>query len=99
MTWSATFVALVWCNLDGVGIATGVAANQAWSDAYETSSGALILAAYEGLGCFGGFCVVILVLGSVTNNAPCAYAGANTFDALGRYAKRFLAGFGVWSSS
>ena len=87
MTWSANFIGSVWCNLIGIGIGTGVAANQAWSDAYSMSSGALILAAYEGLGRFGGFCVVILAPGSVANNAPSAYSAANSFQALGRYTK------------
>lgn len=87
MTWSATFIPLVWCNLVGIGIGTGVAADQAWSDAYDISSGALVLAAYEGLGRFGGFCVVILAFGSVASNAPGAYSAAVTFQALGRYTK------------
>ena len=70
-----------------MGIATGVAINPAWSDAYSVSSGALLLACYNGLGGFGGFCVVILALGSIINNAPCTYAAALTFQVLGRYAK------------
>lgn len=70
-----------------MGIATGVANTPAWSDAYNVSSGALLLACYDGLGGFGSFCVVILALGSITNSAPCAYATALTFQVLGRYAK------------
>ena len=70
-----------------MGIATGVATKQSWTDAYGISSGALLLQAYDGLGGFGSFCVVILALGSVTNNAPCTYAAALTIQALGRYAK------------
>ena len=86
-TWSGTWIALIFCNIIGIGIATGVASNQAWSDAYSISSGALLLAAYEGLSGFGGFCLVLLALGSVTNNAPCSYAAALTAQVLGRYAK------------
>ncbi len=47
----------------------------------------MLLQAYNGLGGFGRFCVVILALGSVTNNAPCTYAAALTIQVLGRYAK------------
>jgi purine-cytosine permease-like protein len=86
-TWSGIWLALIFCNIVGVGIATGVATNPAWNDAYGISSGALLLACYDGLGGFGGFCVVILALGSITNNAPCTYAAALTIQALGRYAK------------
>ena len=87
MTWSGTWVATVFCDLIGVAIATGVPTNPGWSDAYSVSSGALLLACYDGLGGFGGFCAIILAFGSITNNAPCTYAAANTFQALGRYAK------------
>jgi len=86
-TWSGTWIALIFCNIVGVGIATGVAITPAWNDAYGISSGALLLACYEGLGGFWSFCVVILALGSVTNNAPCTYAAALTIQVLGRYAK------------
>lgn len=87
MTWSGIWVALVFCNIIGVGIATGVAATPSWGDAYAVSSGALLLACYDGLGGLGGFCVVVLALGSITNNAPCTYASALTCQVLGRYAK------------
>ncbi len=86
-TWSGTWLALIFCNIVGIGIATGVAGTPAWNEAYGISSGALLLECYHGLGGFGGFCVVILALGSVTNNAPCTYAAALTIQVLGRYAK------------
>ena len=35
--------------------------------------------------CRGKFCVIILALGSVTVNAPCTYAAANSIQAMGRY--------------
>ena len=86
-TWSGGWISLIFGNLIGIGIATGVASTPAWTDAYAVSSGQLLLTAYEGLSGFGGFCVVILALGSVTNNAPCSYAAANSIQAIGRYAK------------
>ncbi|KAL8695479.1 MAG: hypothetical protein Q9218_000057 [Villophora microphyllina] len=86
-TFSATWLANIFCNIIGVGIATGVPNVPSWADAYGVSSGALLLETYRGLGGFGGLCVVIIALSSVTNNAPAAYTAANTFQALGRYAK------------
>ena len=86
-TWSAIWLATIFCNIIGVAIATGVSTTPGWNDAYSVSSGALLLACYDGLGGFGGFCVVILALGSITNNAPCTYAAALTAQVLGRYAK------------
>ncbi|KAL8781795.1 MAG: hypothetical protein Q9203_000107 [Teloschistes exilis] len=87
MTFSATWLGLIFCNILGIGIATGVANVPSWTDAYEVSSGALLLETYRGLGGFGGLCAVIIALGSVTNNAPFAYTAAITFQAPGRYAK------------
>ena len=81
------WLSTIFCNIIGVAIATGVPATPGWSDAYEVSSGALLLACYDGLGGFGGFCVVILALGSITNNAPSTYSAALTAQVLGRYAK------------
>ena len=86
-TWMGIWVPLIFCNIVGVGIATGVAINPVWSDAYSVSSGALLLACYNGLGSFGSFCVIILAVGSITTFAPCTYAAALTFQVLGRYAK------------
>jgi purine-cytosine permease-like protein len=87
-TWSGIWVALIFCNIIGVGIATGVPNIAEWSDAYKISSGALLYACYSGLGGFGGFCVVILGLGTITNNAPCGYSAALTIQVLGRYTKK-----------
>lgn len=86
-TWSGIWIALIFCNIIGVGIATGVANTPAWSDAYNISTGALLLACYDGLGGFGSFCVIILALSSITNTAPCNYSAALTFQVLGRYTK------------
>ena len=86
-TWSGTWTALIFCNLLGVGIATGVTETPTWSEAYKQSSGALLLQCYDGLGGFGSFCVIILALGSVTNNAPCTYSAALSIQVLGCYAK------------
>ncbi|KAI9644683.1 Vitamin B6 transporter [Ciborinia camelliae] len=87
-TWSGIWVSVIFCNIVGVGIATGVPNIPAWSDAYNVSSGALLYACFSGLGGFGGFCVVILALSSITNNAPCSYSAALTIQVLGRWASK-----------
>ena len=87
MTWFGIWAALIFCNIIGVAIATGVPKSPSWSNAYEVSSGALLLACYDGLGGFGGFCVVILAFGCITNNAPGTYSAALSFQVLGRYTK------------
>ncbi|KAL8644050.1 MAG: hypothetical protein Q9226_007961, partial [Calogaya cf. arnoldii] len=87
MTWIAVFVACILCNIVGIAIATGVDSNPQWASAYTVSSGALLLECYSPLGGFGSFCLIILALTSVTNNAPCTYSGALTIQVLGRYAE------------
>lgn len=86
-TWSGLWLPTIFVNILGVGIATGVSTTPAWGEAYETSTGALLLACYNGLGGFGSFCVVILALGSIANNAPGAYSAALSLQVLGKYGK------------
>ncbi|KAL8669841.1 MAG: hypothetical protein Q9168_005593, partial [Polycauliona sp. 1 TL-2023] len=87
LTWTGIFAATILCNIVGFAIATGVDGNPRWASAYEISSGALLLECYNGLGGFGSFCLVILALTSVTNNAPFSYAAALSIQVLGRYTK------------
>lgn len=87
MTWSGIWVGLLFPNLIGVAIATGVPTTPSWTDAYSVSSGALLLACYDGLGGFGSFCTVILAFGVITNQAPTIYSAALSAQVLGRYAK------------
>ncbi|KAI1843480.1 hypothetical protein JX265_001828 [Neoarthrinium moseri] len=86
-TWSGLWLSSLIAGIIGVGIGTGVPTKPSWAEAYSVSSGALLLECYRGLGGLGGVCVVILALGSIANNAPATYAGANTCQVLGRYAK------------
>lgn len=86
-TWSGMWLAIIFANILGVGIATGISTTPEWSDAYDISSGALLLACYNGLGGFGSFCVIILALGSIANNAPGTYSAALSLQVLGRYGK------------
>lgn len=87
MTWSGMWTAIIFADLIGVAIATGVATTPAWNHGYAISTGALLLACFDGLGAFGGFCVVVLALGGIANMAPATYSAALSIQTLGRYFK------------
>lgn len=71
-----------------MGLASGTLSDAAWAEAYDISSGALIVAAYSGLGGFGKFCGVIVALGEISNNVPGIYSSALMFQMLGKYPQR-----------
>ncbi|KAL8829741.1 MAG: hypothetical protein Q9191_001834 [Dirinaria sp. TL-2023a] len=84
MTFTGLSLSFIFVNLLGLGLASGVATTPGWNDDYETSSGALILAGYDGLGGFGKFCAVVVALGLCSNQVPSTYAGALDFQTLGK---------------
>ncbi len=84
LTLTGLTLSFVFVNLLGVGLGSGVASTPAWSDAYDMSPGALILAGYGGLETFGKFCAVIVVLGLGSNQIPSTYAVALDTQVLGR---------------
>ncbi|GAB7347379.1 hypothetical protein MBLNU459_g4309t2 [Dothideomycetes sp. NU459] len=69
----------------GIGLGSGVATNAAWSDAYQVSQGALIVAGFEPLGTFGSFCGVIVAFGLVANMVAPTYVSGMDFQVLGRW--------------
>lgn len=73
--------------LIAIGLATGIANNQTWSDANDISTGALIVSAFDPLHNFGRFCSVIIALGVVANSTPSIYSAALGCQVLGRYGK------------
>lgn len=87
MTLTGLFLSFTIVNLLGVGLASGISKDAEWSAAYDISSGALILAGYDGLAGFGKFCGVIVALGVIANNIPGTYSAALGFQMLGRYPK------------
>lgn len=84
MTFIGVSIAFIFVNLLAIGLASGVASNSVWEEAYGVSSGALILAGYDGLGGFGRFCGVVIALGLCTNTVPSAYSAALDFQTLGK---------------
>lgn len=69
----------------GIGLASSIPTNTAWSTAYDTSQGALIVEAFRPLGTFGSFCSVIVALGLIANVVPPTYSSGVDFQILGRY--------------
>ena len=69
----------------GIGLASGIASNTAWSNAYAISQGALAVEAFKPLGAFGSFLSVLLALGLVANLIPPTYSAGVDFQVLGRY--------------
>lgn len=69
----------------GIGLATGVTTNSAWSSALGTSQGALIVAGFSPLGSFGSFCSVIVALGLVANMTAPTYVAGVDFQVLGQW--------------
>jgi purine-cytosine permease-like protein len=91
MTLVGLWTSFILVYMLGIGLGTGVVGSNpdtAWSDAYATSTGALIVSGYEPLGRgFGGFCSVIIALGVVSNSIPGTYSAALGCQVLGRYGK------------
>ncbi|KAJ5128304.1 hypothetical protein N7526_006470 [Penicillium atrosanguineum] len=69
----------------GVGIGTGTASNPNWANAYDQSTGALLVEIFRPLDRFGSFCSVILALGLIANNVAGTYSAALSFQLLGRW--------------
>ncbi|MCJ1246886.1 hypothetical protein MMC30_004097 [Trapelia coarctata] len=74
--------------LIGIGLATGIPVLESYSTAYETSQGALLVAAFEPLGDFGKFCAVAIALGLIANMIPPTYSSGVDFQLLARWAQR-----------
>jgi len=87
LTLTGLWVSFSLVYMLGIGLATGIISNQAWSDANGVSTGALIVAGYGPLRGFGLFCAVIVALGVISNSIPGTYSAALGCQVLGRYGK------------
>ena len=88
MTYFGLALSFSFVNMIGVGLATGIVNTPAWQEAYDVSSGALILAGYGDLNQgFAKFCAVVIAIGIISNVAPSNYAAALGCQVLGRYGK------------
>ncbi|KAK3726005.1 Vitamin B6 transporter [Vermiconidia calcicola] len=69
----------------GIGLGSGIASSRAWSDAYDTSQGALIVEGLRPLGSFGSFCSVVIALGLISNLVAPTYASGIDWQVLGHH--------------
>lgn len=88
MTLAGIVASKTMVYLLGIGLATSTFGHPSLATAYETSSGALIVASYDGLGGFGKFCGVIVALGEIANNVPSTYSAALGFQTLAHSLER-----------
>lgn len=88
MTFLGIGLALSFANLMGVGLGSGTITNRSWASAVGTSSGALIVTGYDGLGGFGKFMAVLVALGPIANNITGTYSASLGFQILGRYGEK-----------
>jgi NCS1 nucleoside transporter family len=72
----------------GIGLASSIPTNTAWSSAYSVSQGALIVEGFAPLGSFGSFCSVIIALGLIANLIPPTYSSGVDFQTLGHQFQR-----------
>ncbi|KAI1198374.1 purine-cytosine permease [Nemania serpens] len=81
---------LIFTELLGAAIATGIISNPAYSDAYSGSGvgGLLAQVLVPPLGRFGEFCVVVLALSIVANNCPNIYSVSLSLQVLARTTER-----------
>ena len=73
MTFFGFVLSFSFVYLMGVGLASATFSNADYAGAYSTSSGALVVQGYRGLGGFGKFCGVVVALSAISNNCPNFY--------------------------
>ena len=67
----------------GIGLASGVATNAAYTTAYDTGPGALLVEGFSSLNSFGRFLSVVIALGLVANVIAPTYSSGIDFQILG----------------
>ena len=87
LTLTGLFLSFTFVYLLGIGLASGVASNPAWADAFAISLGSLLVEAFSSLAGFGKLCSVIVALGIIANSIPGTYSAALGVQVLGRQAK------------
>ena len=85
LTFAGLALSFWFVDLLGIGLACGIVTDPAWSEAYEISSGALIVAGYGPLGGFGKLCAVVIALGVIANCVPGTYSAAIGCQIMGRW--------------
>lgn len=70
----------------GCGLASGIPNSIAYSNAWDSGPGALLVEGFAPLNSFGKFCAVIAALGLIANTIPPTYSSGVDFQTLGRHA-------------
>lgn len=89
-TFAGLFVALCFTELLGAAVATAMATNETYVEAYEDAhiGGLLAQVLVPRLGRFGEFCVVMLGLSIIGNNCPNAYSVSLSLQVLSEKTQR-----------
>ena len=72
----------------GIGLASGVTVNQAYSAAFSTGQGNLLVEGFSSLHGFGKFLGVVIALGLIANTIYPTYSSGIDFQILGRMAQK-----------
>lgn len=72
----------------GIGLASGVATNAAYSTAYTAGQGALLVEGFSSLNGFGRFLGVVIALGLIANVIAPTYSSGIDFQILGHWFQR-----------
>jgi len=80
---SFTFALIV-----GIGLASAIPNNRAYSSAYESGQGNLLVEGFSSLGGFGKFLSVVIALGLIANLIAPTYSSGIDFQMLGRAAQK-----------
>ena len=83
LCFSFTFALIV-----GIGLASSIATDPAYSSAYDVGQGNLIVKGLFSLGGFGKFLAVVIALGLVQNSIGAAYSSGIDFQTLGKEAQK-----------
>ncbi|KAI0976595.1 purine-cytosine permease [Xylaria arbuscula] len=89
-TFGGLLFPLIFTELIGAAIASGVTSNPAYSDAYSESGvgGLLAQVLVPRLGRFGEFCIVVLALSIIANNCPNIYSVSLSLQVLAHTTER-----------
>ena len=87
-TMSGLMCSFTFAFILGIGLASALTTNTAYSAAYAVSQGALLVEGYRPLGAFASFCGVVVALGMIANLVPTTYSSGMDFQVLGHFFAR-----------
>ena len=88
VSWLGLVFSFSFCLIVGIGLASGVTNNAAYSAAYSGGQGNLIVEGFSSLHGFGKFLSVVIAFGLISNIIYPTYSSGIDFQILGRTAQR-----------